>query len=218
MNIGIKAILYKLRFFFIPFLMLIAFCLVIKLSYTREEIYFAVNSINWPWADAIAPYITDIGDGLTTIALVLVLLLFSYRKALILLGSYALSSGIVAQSLKHLFDAPRPKLYFQDQLDKIHFIVGTNQLSLHSFPSGHTVTIFSTTLIIAYWAKDKLWGFPLFVLAVLVGYSRMYLSQHFFEDVTAGAVIGVVVTTMWLFWCENREFLKTPGWNRGLIR
>lgn len=198
--------------------MLIAFCLVIKLSYTREEIYFAVNSINWPFADAVAPYITDIGDGLTTIALVLVLLLFSYRKAFILLGSYALSSGIVAQSLKHLFDAPRPKLYFQDQLDKIHFITGTNQLSLHSFPSGHTVTIFSTTLIIAYWAKNKVWGFPLFVLAVLVGYSRMYLSQHFFEDVTAGSVIGLVVTTMWLYWCENRAFLKSPKWNKGLIR
>ncbi|MFD2147605.1 phosphatase PAP2 family protein [Mucilaginibacter antarcticus] len=197
--------------------MSIAVCLIIKLTYSREEIYFAVNARNWPWADGIAAYVTDIGDGLTTIAIALMLLLFSYRKAFILIGSYALSSGIVAQSLKHLFDSPRPKLYFQDKLNGIHLIEGTNQLSLHSFPSGHTVTIFSTTLIIAYWAKDKVWGLPLFLLAVLVGFSRMYLSQHFFEDVTAGSAVGVVVSTMWLYWCENREFLKSPKWNKGLI-
>jgi membrane-associated phospholipid phosphatase len=218
MNIGIKAVLYKLRFFFIPYLVLIAACLIIKLTYTREEIYFAINAKNFGWGDTIAPYITDIGDGWTTITLAIILLFFSYRKAFILMGSYALSSGIVAQSLKHFFDAPRPRLYFQDQLANIHFITGTNQLSLHSFPSGHTVTIFSTTLIIAYWCKNKFWGLPLLLLAVLVGYSRMYLSQHFFEDVTAGSAIGVVVTTMWLYWAENREFLKSPKWNRGLLK
>jgi membrane-associated phospholipid phosphatase len=217
MNIGIKAVLYKLRFFFIPYLVLIAACLIIKLTYTREEIYFAVNALNWPWADAIAPYITDIGDGITTLILAAIVLMFNYRKALILAGGYAFSS-VVAQILKHIFDAPRPKLYFHDQLARIHFITGTDQLSLHSFPSGHTVTIFSTTLIIAYWCKNKLWGLPLFLLAVMVGYSRMYLSQHFFEDVTAGSVIGVIVTSIWLYWAENREFLKSPKWNRGLMK
>jgi membrane-associated phospholipid phosphatase len=216
MNIGIKAILYKLRYYFIPFLVLIACCLIIKLTYTREEIYYAVNSYYSPLADMIAPFVTNIGDGLATIALALVLIMFNYRKAFILLGGYALSSGIVAQSLKRLFDAPRPKLYFKDHLDRIHFITGIDQASLHSFPSGHTVTIFSTTLLLTYWCKDKLWGLPLFLLAVLVGYSRMYLSQHFFEDVTAGSAIGVVVTTIWLYWCENRDFLKSAKWNRGL--
>jgi membrane-associated phospholipid phosphatase len=217
MNIGIKAILYKLRFFFIPYLVLIAACLIIKLTYTREEIYFAVNALNWPWADTVSPYITDIGDGITTIILAVILLMFSYRKALVLAGGYAFSS-IVAQILKHTFDAPRPKLYFQDQLARIHFITGTDQLSLHSFPSGHTVTIFSTTVIVTYWCKKKYWGLPLFLLAVLVGYSRIYLSQHFFEDVTAGSTVGVVVATIWLYWTEKTEFLKSPKWNRGWLK
>lgn len=217
MKIGIKAILYKSRYFFIPYLVLITACLIIKLTYTREEIYFAINARNWPWADYLAPYITDIGDGLTTLILSAILLLFSYRRAFVLAGSYALTSGIVAQSLKYAVNAPRPKLYFQDQLTKIHFVTGTDQLSVHSFPSGHTVTAFSTALILAYWCKNKFWGLPLLLLAVLVGYSRMYLSQHFFEDVTAGSAIGVVVTVMWLYWTENREFLKSPAWGRGLL-
>ena len=218
MNIGIKDVLYKVRFFFIPYLILIAICLIVKLTYTREEIFFAVNARNWPWADKLAPYVTDMGDGWTTITLVIIALLFSYRKAFILAGSYALTSGIAAQALKFIFNAPRPKLYFHDQLSRIHFVAGTNQLSYHSFPSGHTITAFSTAIIIAYWAKNKFWELPLLLLATLVGYSRMYLSQHFFEDVTAGSVIGVVVTVMWLWWVDNREFLRSPGWSRGLLK
>jgi membrane-associated phospholipid phosphatase len=97
-------------------------------------------------------------------------------------------------------------------------VAGTNQLSYHSFPSGHTVTAFSTAIIIAYWAKKKFWGFPLLLLAALVGYSRMYLSQHFFEDVTAGSTIGVVVTVVWLWWVENRQFLKSAKWQKGLLK
>jgi len=218
MNIRIKDVLYKVRFFFIPYLILIAICLVIKLTYTREEIYFAVNARNWNWADNIAPYITDLGDGWTTIILCIILLLISYRKAFILAGGYALTSGIVAQPLKFMFDAPRPKLYFHDQLDRIHFVTGIRQLSYHSFPSGHTVTAFSTAIIIAYWARHKFWGGPLLLLAALVGYSRMYLSQHFFEDVTAGSAIGVVVTVIWLWWVDNRDFLRLKQWNRGILK
>lgn len=218
MNIGIKDVLYKVRFFFIPYLILIAICLIIKLTYTREEVYFAVNARNWSWADTIAPYITDIGDGWTTITIALICLLFSYRKAFVLAGSYAFSSAIVAQSLKFMFAAPRPKLYFHDQLSRIHFVAGTDQLSYHSFPSGHTVTAFSTAIVLAYWAKKKFWGVPLLLTAALVGYSRMYLSQHFFEDVSAGSVIGVVVTVIWLWWVENRKFMKPAKWDKGLLK
>jgi membrane-associated phospholipid phosphatase len=218
MNIRITAILYKLRFFFILYLVLIAACLIIKLTCTREEIYFAVNARNWPWADSFMPYITHIGDGITTIILAVLLLFFvNYRKAFVLIGAYVLSS-LTAQILKYIFDAPRPKLYFQGQPYKIHLITGIDQLSLHSFPSGHTVTIFSTTLVIAYWCNNKIWGIPLFLLAILVGYSRMYLSQHFFEDVTAGSVIGVVITAIWLFWTANFKFLKLPKWEGRLLK
>jgi membrane-associated phospholipid phosphatase len=127
-------------------------------------------------------------------------------------------TALVAQLLKHYFDAPRPQLYFKDSLDRIHFVLGTEQLSLHSFPSGHTVSAFATAMVITYFCRNKAWGFPLFLLAALVGYSRMYLSQHFFEDVTAGSAIGVVVTAIWLYWAEGRQFLKNDKWSNGLSK
>jgi membrane-associated phospholipid phosphatase len=202
--------------FFVPYLVILAACLILKLTYSREEIYFAVNGHNNSWADTLAPYFTDLGNGWTTVAIAAVLLLFNYGKSFLMAVTYAVSS-ILAQIIKHIFDAPRPMLYFKAQLAHIHFVKGVDMLSLHSFPSGHTVTAFSTAVLITYWCKNKLWGLPLLLLAITVGYSRMYLSEHFFEDVTAGSVIGVVTTVFLISWLAGRNFLQSPKWNRGLL-
>jgi membrane-associated phospholipid phosphatase len=217
MNIGIKDILYRIRFFFIPYLILLCICLIIKLTFTRDEIYFAVNTRYSDWADFMAPYLTDLGNGWTTVVLSAILLLFNYRKAFLLASTYAVTS-LSAQVVKYIFDAPRPKLYFQNQLSRIHFVKGVNQLSLHSFPSGHTVTAFSTSIVILYFLKNKSWGVLFLLVAVAVGYSRMYLSQHFFEDVTAGSAFGVMLTVFWISWIDSKTFLHTPNWNKGLLK
>jgi membrane-associated phospholipid phosphatase len=216
MNISIKGVLFKIRIFFVPYLVVLMLCLLIKFMYSREDIYFAVNSHNFHFGDFIAPYLTDLGNFWTVIVLSLILITFSYAKAFLLL-LVNLLTAFVAQIIKHIFDAPRPKLYFQGQLLHIHFVKGVDMLMLHSFPSGHTVTAFSTAVLFTYWAKNKFWGLPLLILAMCVGYSRMYLSEHFFEDVTAGSVIGTISTVCLITWLTNKQFLNSVKWNRGLI-
>jgi membrane-associated phospholipid phosphatase len=185
--------------------------------FSREQIYFAVNNRNFPLGDFIAPYLTDLGNFWTVIVLSLILVMFSYAKAFMLLLVNT-ATALTAQVVKHIFDSPRPLLYFQSQLSHIHFVKGVEMLRLHSFPSGHTVTAFSTAVLLTYWAKNKFWGFPLLILAMCVGYSRMYLSEHFFEDVTAGSVIGTITTVFLITWLANKQFLKSAKWNRGLIK
>ncbi|HEY0245177.1 MAG TPA: phosphatase PAP2 family protein [Mucilaginibacter sp.] len=218
MNIGIKDILYGLRYFLIPYVILACICLFIKLNFTKDEIYFAVNSRHTNWQDVVAPYVTDIGNGWTTVAISAIMLLFSYRKAFLLASSYVMTGLIFAQIVKFMVKAPRPKLYFANRLKGIYFVKGTEQLSFHSFPSGHTVTAFSTAIVILYLLKNKSWGLLLLLVAVCVGYSRMYLSQHFFEDVTIGSGLGVIVTVFWLKWIDSKQFLHTAKWNRGLLK
>ena len=216
MNISIKDVLYKVRYFFIPYLIVLCACLILKILFTRVQIYYAVNSHNNPLADILAPYFTDLGDGWTTIALALILALFNYSRALLLAVVYAVTS-LSAQLVKHIFDAPRPKLYFQDQLSRIHFVKGVEIFSLHSFPSGHTVTAFSTALVITWWCRNRFLGLPLLLLAMMIGYSRMYLSEHFFEDVIAGSVIGVIITVFLIRWLDSRRFMHSARWNSGLF-
>ena len=216
MKTGINEVLRKINWLIIPYLLLLCFCFAIKLTCSKEAIYFAVNRMNFPLADTLAPFATDIGNGWTAIVLAALFLFFSYRKAFLLATSYAVTS-IFAQIVKFIFDAPRPKLYFKDQLSRIHFVKGVDMLSIHSFPSGHTVTAFSMAVMFTYFSKNKAWGIIYLLIAMCVGYSRMYLSEHFFEDVIAGSVIGVILTIFWIYWMDNTAFIKKPEWQRGLL-
>jgi membrane-associated phospholipid phosphatase len=216
MKQNISEVLHRIKWLLIPYLVILCICLVIKLIYTRETIYFTVNGVNSPLADFLAPFATDLGNGWFAVALSLLLILFSYRKFLLLASSYILTS-LLAQVVKFIVDAPRPKLYFKALVNKIHFIKGVDILITHSFPSGHTVTAFSAAVVLTYFSKNSRWGIVYLIIAILVGYSRMYLSEHFFEDVIAGSVIGVIVTVIWLYWLDNKAFLQRPKWQKGLL-
>ena len=217
MNLRIKDILYRVRFFFISYRILIAACLIIKLQFSKEQIFFAVNAIHNTTGDIMMPYITMLGEGLTIVILSLIIALYSYRKGFLLLTSYGVTA-LLAQAIKHLVKAPRPKLYFADQLNKIYFVKGVEIFSYNSFPSGHTVTAFSAGVALTYLVKNKYWGAVFFILAVAIGYSRMYLSEHFFEDVTAGSVLGIIVTVIWIYFFERKGFLKGDRWSKGLLK
>lgn len=216
MKTSINKVLQQIRVLFIPYLVILLACLCIKLIFTREEIYFTVNSWHFSFGDAIFPLITDLGDGLTVVIISLIAIFFNFRKGFLLATSYALTS-IVAQCLKFMFAMPRPAIYFKDQLSRIHFVDGVELLETHSFPSGHTVSAFSAAVVFTYLTPKKYWG-PIFLLvAILIGYSRMYLSEHFFEDVTAGSAVGVFITIFWLSWIDSRSFIHSKKWDQGVL-
>jgi len=217
MNTRITDVLHHIRLFFVPYLIILITCLILKLSFTRESIYFAVNAEHSDFGDMIFPYVTDLGEGFMVITVTLIMLCFSYRKTILLITSFAVS-GIVVQLIKHWFKAPRPVVYFEKQLNSIHFVRDIALLHTNSFPSGHTVTAFSAAVVLSYLAVNKRLGFIYLLLALSVAYSRMYLSQHFFEDVTAGSIIGTMSTIMWITWMDSRPFMHSERWSRGLLK
>lgn len=60
----------------------------------------------------------------------------------------------------------------------------------YSFPSGHTSVVFATATVLTDFNKHI--GRPVYVLAVIVGLSRMYLFVHYPTDVLCGAVFGTI--------------------------
>jgi membrane-associated phospholipid phosphatase len=101
-----------------------------------------------------------------------------------------LLSGIVSQLFKHIIQAPRPKAAMEPGIYH-DFIEGVTHSGLNSFPSGHTTTVFAMAAILAFHAKHQSFTVFYLLMAIAVGYSRIYLGQHFAEDVVAGAIIGV---------------------------
>jgi len=107
----------------------------------------------------------------------------------------------------------RPKKFFEGIHD-LYFVPGTNNYLYNSFPSGHATCAFSLYFSLALIIDDKRYKFILFAIAFLVGYSRIYLSQHFLQDVYAGSLIGVVVSILLFKWISNA---KKPWLERCLI-
>ncbi len=83
---------------------------------------------------------------------------------------------------------------------------------MHSFPSGHTSTAFTMALLLSSVMKKKIWAFVLPVIAFFVGYSRVYLAQHFATDVCAGMVIGIVSAylSLLIYDAWRRKYGKHP--------
>ncbi len=64
-----------------------------------------------------------------------------------------------------------------------------------SFPSGHTGAAFACTMVLIRFLPAD-WGFFLLTLAVLTGYSRVYLGVHYPSDILAGALLGVLTAAI----------------------
>ena len=212
----ITEVMYRLRFFFIPYLLIVCICLIIKLTHTREAIYFEINGLHDNFADVFFTYATDLGAGLSIITLTLIFLLFNYRNAFLLISSFTITS-LLGQLIKNIFHSPRPYVYFKTDLNHIYLVKGIKMLTSNSFPSGHTIEAFTIAVVLTYIIRNKRWGFIFLLLAMAVGYSRMYLSEHFFEDVTAGSIIGTITTIIWITIIDSQPFLHTSKWSKGIL-
>lgn len=63
-----------------------------------------------------------------------------------------------------------------------------------SFPSGHTAAAVMIASMISVYVPGLAFGF--WVWAVMVGLSRVYLAVHYPSDVVAGALLGLMSSTI----------------------
>ena len=165
-----------------------------------------INSNHNEIADQFFKYFTHYGDGLMWAPLG-IYCYFYRRKYFIAVVAGVLISTIIAQFLKRVVypDELRPISYLSD-IFPVHVVDGVAMRKVHSFPSGHTTTAFAMALIMAYIINKKIWSVILPVLALLAGYSRVYLGQHFPTDIFAGMCIGVVSAILSLL--VYRKFIR----------
>jgi len=157
--------------------------------FPKSESFQLLNLFHCKGLDQFFIHITWLGDGI--FILLIIIILTSEKKYLLSLKivSAYLISGLVVQIIKNIIDIPRPASYFNGT-NILKLVDGITYYHHSSFPSGHTTTAFAISIIFAFNGAHKLTSVLLFILAFLVGYSRIYLGQHFPEDVLAGMLIG----------------------------
>jgi undecaprenyl-diphosphatase len=77
-----------------------------------------------------------------------------------------------------------------------------------ALPSGHASTSFACAAVLAW--STPLAAVPLFVLAALVAFSRVYVGVHYPLDAVAGAALGLAVATALRLLVEGRR-RSTPA-------
>jgi membrane-associated phospholipid phosphatase len=132
-------------------------------------------------------------------------MLFNIKRGLLLLIAFIIS-GLFIQYLKiNIFpDIVRPITLLQNTYT-LHLVEGVKMSEIQSFPSGHTGTAFSIFFLLATFTNKSWLHATALVTALLVGFSRIYLCQHFLPDVIAGAVIGTFVSLVLLTLFENNK-------------
>jgi len=157
-----------------------------------------LNTVIWVQENLQSPlwnpfwiFLTTIGDaGIIWILTSLILVAYPKTRTLGLTCSLALIFSVLITNLglKNLVARPRPYTHFDANLL-------INEKWDFSFPSGHTSASFAVAYVL-FKNKFKLKKTPFYlfalILAVLMGFSRLYLSVHFPTDIIAGAGVGIL--------------------------
>ena len=102
-------------------------------------------------------------------------------------GAAILLAEGISGALKEFTERDRPPVADPDPGTLVHLPV------TYSFPSGHATVAFACATTLALAVPRLRW--PLFALAALIAFSRVYVGVHFPFDVLVGALLGVGIAT-----------------------
>ena len=169
-----------------------------------EGLLNLINSV-WthPWLDTFFPAITDLHKVLwfqiLIIVLILSLFIYKFKKQaffvfLCLALALSFSDLIGNRAFKKVFERPRPGDVPSNS------VIVRSPYGGYSFVSNHTTNMFC----LAKFSGDLIpqLRLPLYVAAVITGYSRVYNGVHYPTDVFAGGILGYFIGLIFSYFCK----------------
>lgn len=154
------------------------------------DFLYLLEKIRIPVLNEFMLAITTLGEETAFLVIAMILFWCVDKRR----GYYVLCVGLfgslISQFMKITCRVPRP--WVKDQ----NFTIleqAREAASGYSFPSGHTQSAVGTLGAIAATEKRKWFAWLCITLAVLVGFSRMYVGVHTPADVLVGALISVIL-------------------------
>ena len=168
---------------------------------------------DWPF-----PFITLLGNGgIFFIAVAVVCLLFKKgrRTGATMLVALLLGLLVTNLALKNGIARPRP---YADELSTFFTYwqaIGHGlENEIYSFPSGHATASFAAMTAV-FLCGNKKYSFLAYVLALLIGFSRIYIQVHYASDIVGGALVGTLCGIgAWLlirFWFRKMAASDKPA-------
>lgn len=169
----------------------------------NTHLFLIVNREVTPVFGQTFRWFSALGESIPMGFLVVFYLFKSFRFGLTLAFSWLLGSCFswtfkYGLAKNHL----RPEKFFLNLNQAIETVPGVKVHHYHSFPSGHTLTVFTLAFVIPYFL-NRISGFTAFLLWFLAfgcGISRIVLAQHWPVDVLAGMSMGILagLISVWI--------------------
>ncbi len=182
----------------------IALCILcINAWMGKEALFLWCNGDAGTTADGFFKWWSHMGEEYIWILLFVYLVAYQ-RHYLVLYFAALIASTLIVQVTKNwlLPNELRPFGAITNHL-LIHTVPGIKVHTLGSFPSGHTSSAFTICLLTTLlFPLGKAW--PIVLLgALLVGFARVYLAQHFPLDVAAGIWVAIFSCLVAVY-CQQR--------------
>jgi undecaprenyl-diphosphatase len=166
------------------------------------DLFLRLNGIYASWLDPIMIFATERNTWFPFYALLIGWLVFRYRKqaiwmVLTLVAAVAISDQTASALLKPLTLRLRP-CHVPALQRLIHPVLECG--GPYGFASSHAANTFA--LATGVWllvGRQYPWTKWIFLWAIFVSYSRIYVAAHYPLDVMAGAGIGVLAATLCVF-------------------
>ncbi len=154
---------------------------------TEIFLFFNLRGYHAKWLDNVMWLTTQFGNIVTAFTAAILFFMLNYRglAAAITLGTITL--WLLVETVKALADRARPFLALEGAR-----IIGWRERG-RSFPSGHAAQTFFLVTLLCRQFQLGLWGtIALYLVAALVGFTRMYVGAHYPRDVIGGAALGSI--------------------------
>lgn len=171
------------------------------------QLFRAVNNLanRFAWLDAVGTFVATYFSFV--LAAFLVVKWFqkrkdsSYRVMLLLSIITFVISEVIAKLFGKLYEHVQPFA----ALPEVHQLIEKD--IDNSFPSDHTVLIFSFMIVLFLHTKTKS-RYVYLLMAILAGLSRIFVGVHYPSDVIVGAMIAVVVGCFCYYSLRNSRALR----------
>ncbi len=114
---------------------------------------------------------------------------FSVLIAIVIV--FVLCDQFSSHIIKPLFARPRPT-HYPGIMEHVQILKGYTG-GKYGFISGHATNSFGFAVFSTLLFRNKMYGIVIFIWAIIMSYSRIYLGVHFVSDIAGGIISGIIL-------------------------